>query len=153
MSAKYDLIAAIFAGNLDSVSTILGKAKKAHKYHDDALIAACSKDSEEIVCMLIEKGVNLNCTSNTGHTPLMVATINHKPEIAKRLIEAGCNIDQKNFSATLYRGCTAYDLAKIYGNQTVANLIESDYQQRYFEQLNLQESIEDGNHQQAAISF
>ncbi len=62
-------------------------------------LACCSK----AVRALIQLGVNLDCKTIVGNTPLIVAAKNNQTELMRILIEAGPNLD----AADEYKGCTA----------------------------------------------
>jgi ankyrin repeat protein len=46
--------------------------------------------------MLIDAGADLNAENSNKWTPLHVAAINNRPEIANMLIEAGADVNAEN---------------------------------------------------------
>jgi len=54
-----------------------------------ALHAAVENGNLEIVALLIERGANVNLQDIHGRVPMFVALAKHKPEIARRLADAG----------------------------------------------------------------
>jgi hypothetical protein len=57
-----------------------------------ALHAAAEHGNLEIVELLIRRGADLNLRDVHGRVPMFVASVNHQPEVAMRLAEAGTDL-------------------------------------------------------------
>jgi ankyrin repeat protein len=67
------------------------------------LIGACfDKGNFEVVKFLVEKGANVNCKSQGGSTPLMMASFIGSSQMVKYLIENGAEIDATNLVIIQY---------------------------------------------------
>jgi ankyrin repeat protein len=61
-----------------------------------ALIIAARENDIESAKLLIEKGADINQTSNAGWTPLLMATNNRNYQLGKYLIERGADVNKAN---------------------------------------------------------
>jgi len=59
-----------------------------------ATLKADSSGDSDMATLLIEAGADLNTTDNSERTPLINAITSHKVNVAKLLIEKGCNVNQ-----------------------------------------------------------
>jgi len=59
-------------------------------------VAAKVEGSENIIELLIQKGIDVNVLDINGHTPLLDAVLYHCPKNLKTLIELGGNIELQN---------------------------------------------------------
>ncbi|MFJ7664695.1 ankyrin repeat domain-containing protein [Lysinibacillus sp. NPDC097162] len=95
------------------------------------LIQAVEKNDVEMVLEIIQdSSYPLNETNNKGETPLLIATHENYIEVAKRLIDAGADINQQDHiqdSAYLYAGAQGkteilkYMLEHAEPNQKIVN--------------------------------
>lgn len=106
------------------------------------LSLAVDKRQGNIVKFLISKGANVNATDDTGMTPLMHSAVRGNVAITSDLLEGGADRDAKTTHCTTYEernfypysifpkkttiptGSTAAEIAKIFSNRAVKELIE-----------------------------
>eukprot|EP00931_Biecheleriopsis_adriatica_P050604 TRINITY_DN29312_c0_g1_i1.p1 TRINITY_DN29312_c0_g1~~TRINITY_DN29312_c0_g1_i1.p1 ORF type:complete len:919 (-),score=201.15 TRINITY_DN29312_c0_g1_i1:93-2801(-) len=84
----------------------------------EQLLTACGKGLLELVRLLLEKGVSLNCTRKDGWTPLMAACSAGHVSVAETLLERSATID-----ATAPDGFTALMEACTGGHKEVVSLL------------------------------
>ena len=102
--------------SLFSSSSCNGQAVSCQNFHQ--LIA---KGEYKKVESQIKKGININCTINSGVTPLMSVAIYNQVHIVELLVKNGANIDAQTSA-----GWTAVLYAAEYGNlKAIQKLIDS----------------------------
>ncbi len=80
---------------------------------------ACSDEMHPVVNLLIEKGDKVNFQDNYyGYTPLINASYNNSPEIVKRLLKSGADVNIRS-----KEGKTALDYAKYYNNTGIIAIL------------------------------
>ena len=74
-------------------------------------IAAKVENSEEIIKLLVEKGINVNILDNDGNTPLLDSVLYCCPKNLKLLIELGGDVELENFenNSPLSTACSEKD--------------------------------------------
>ena len=70
--------------------------------------------------LLIDAGANVNCTGEMGETPLHSAAYRNRFKLATMLLQSGARTDIKD-----EYGLTAADIARIEGNETLAELLRN----------------------------
>ncbi|MFT6337988.1 MAG: ankyrin repeat protein [Halioglobus sp.] len=86
-----------------------------------ALMGVTYKGNLEIVKLLIDAGADVNVSNYNNATPLIYAATFSQLRIAKMLIEKGANLDIKDA-----RGNSAFDHAKMKGDQAMEELLKTD---------------------------
>jgi Ankyrin repeats (3 copies) len=97
----------------------LQQGKKQIKEYN-RLLESSEKNELDTVKYLLESGVDVNCKTREGFTPLILAVQKGNLEIAKILIIKGANVDAKAKD-----GLTALDLAKKNNHTELINLLAS----------------------------
>jgi len=81
--------------------------------------SACPDEMHPVVKVLIEKGDKVNAQDNYyGYTPLIKASYNNSPEILKRLLKSGADMNIRS-----KEGKTALDYAKYYNNTGIIAIL------------------------------
>ena len=98
------------------------KIDEATESKETPLIHAIQKNRTEFVKLLISYGVNVNCVSNSGATPLIIFTtkLDHDIEILNLLIDNGADINALN-----PEGLSPLHTAVIEGNMKLTKLLIS----------------------------
>lgn len=142
------LFTAVMNGDLLSVQQLLTDGGDANGYtffdRVSALMRAASGGHYCIAEHLIKCGASINIQADNGYTALMYAALQGHVDCVKLLLECGAN---KYLESTL--GENASDLAKSWGFTDVITLLNSDYQENFFEQQEIEKSISENN--QASI--
>lgn len=87
---------------------------------NEKLLDAAKYGNVSDVKCLVKAGANVHAVNKKGGTPLHLAAIFDKNEIAKRLIADGANVH-----AVDDFGHTPLDLATYYGSTSIKNLLEN----------------------------
>jgi ankyrin repeat protein len=105
------LFEAAIVGQLDAVRFLLNHGADPGILSNDGagpLFFACARGYVEIVGLLIEHGANVNASRRTDlpHgtafcSPLQIAISNRHDEIAKKLVDAGANLDHRVWGMTM----------------------------------------------------
>lgn len=105
------LFEAAAAGQLEAVRILLTRGADPRILSNDGsgpLFFACARGYVEIVNILIEYGADVNASRRTDFphgttfcSPLEVAISNRHEEIAKKLVDAGANLDHRVWGMTM----------------------------------------------------
>ncbi|MDD5169705.1 MAG: ankyrin repeat domain-containing protein [Syntrophales bacterium] len=80
---------------------------------------ACPDEMYPIVKLLIEKGDNINAQDRYyGYTPLINASYNNSPQMAKKLLASGADVNVRS-----KEGKTALDYARYYKNTDIISIL------------------------------
>jgi hypothetical protein len=88
-------------------------------YGAKALFSSVLKGNVNAVQTLIQSGVNVNCRTMSGKTPLMAAAYRGYPDIVQMLIAAGADVDMVDSA-----GNTAMSVGKRMGYSRVVTLLK-----------------------------
>jgi ankyrin repeat protein len=121
------VIVGIYLVNLWGASDIRGLARKyavlkmlRQKNLNMQLLYAIHSDMNIVgIKSLINRGAQVNCTDQSGKTPLMYAVTMGNNELVSFLLERGVRVSQKDKA-----GNTAFDFVS-QNNQEMINLLES----------------------------
>ncbi len=101
------------------------------------LLHAAKHESVEYFASLLNNGLTVNSSDDTGQTPLMVAALDNRLDIAKFLLDNGADVNQNSSS-----GLTALHYAALENHYEMARLL-LDYNANVDVQMNY--SSTDGN--------
>ncbi|XP_008804940.2 protein VAPYRIN-like [Phoenix dactylifera] len=110
-------------GDLGRLESLLKKRIGVHghdQYGMTALHSAAIKGHRDVVSLLIEFGMEMECQDVEGHTPLHLAVEGGHLETVQLLIDMGANIDAKT-----KRGATPYLMATSMGYDAMSQLLLS----------------------------
>ena len=76
-------------------------------FNKTPLHIACENDNEDIIKLLISKGVDVNAVDKDINTPLHIACTNNNFDIIKLLIDNGAKVkcQNKNNETPLHKAC------------------------------------------------
>ena len=80
--------------------------------------AVCHHDALSLVSVLVESGAQIDADRRDGWTPLHLAAMLNKCDVALKLMEFGADIDAKDDN-----GKTAEDVAKAFKNHRIADVL------------------------------
>jgi ankyrin repeat protein len=122
---ELDLNSAVLAGDVERVRELLDRldplenAPRPGHLIKDALSVADQEAAEELLCLLLEKGLHPDTSPTPGGSPLLDAAGLWKPlPLMKLLVEHGANVN------AVYEGRTALDVARQVKNPKLAALLK-----------------------------
>ena len=123
------LMLAALAGNLDSVSMLVGRDAEVNRPGWTPLHYAASSGHLEVIRYLLERHAYIDAQSPTRTTPLMMAARHEHADAVRLLIEAGADPSARNEA-----GLDAADYAQRRGDTELAVMLReraADYVRRY----------------------
>ncbi|KDP44718.1 hypothetical protein JCGZ_01218 [Jatropha curcas] len=109
--------------DLEHLQSLLQKGASTNycdQYGLTALHAAAFKGHKNIVSMLVEFGVDLECQDNEGHVPLHLAVEGGSLETVEELVNRGANLNAKSNN-----GATPLYMAKTIGYNDISEFLVS----------------------------
>jgi ankyrin repeat protein len=94
------------------------------RYGQTGLMLAAHAGHGAIVDLLIAHGANLDVTAKFGLSAVMLAVVAGRPEVARQLARAGCNLSLRGTGAPGFAGKTASDLAEARGLSELAGALK-----------------------------
>ena len=95
------------------------------RYGQTGLMVAAMRGDSDTVRWLAAQGASLDHVAKFRLSALMLAVINGHREVARILVEAGCDVTLRASGAPGFAGKTALDLAKGRGDETMVVLLTS----------------------------
>ena len=117
-----DLMKAVIHKDLDRAKAAIaaGASVNAQIITTTILIIAANQSSIDIVRLLLDKGANVNATTeDTGNTALIYAASNGHRDIVRLLLKMGANIDHANKA-----GFTALNSVRRLGRTEIAKILQ-----------------------------
>src|SRR3990167_11322061 len=117
-----DLMKAVIHKDLDRAKAAIaaGASVNAQIITTTILIIASNQSSIDIVRLLLDKGANVNATTeDTGNTALIYAASNGHRDIVRLLLKMGANIDHANKA-----GFTALNSVRRLGRTEIAKILQ-----------------------------
>ncbi|XP_065065714.1 ankyrin repeat, PH and SEC7 domain containing protein secG-like [Rhopilema esculentum] len=122
---------ATYAGHEKCVKLLLDKGAKLEvKYPETPLVVAAREGQLECLKLLIKAGANLSVKYHDGRVPIHIAVMNDFPEIARELVEAGCQVNiEDDFE------CTPLLLSCFHANEEMLEILlkaGADHSKRFY---------------------
>lgn len=117
-----DLRVAAQNGDLKEIKGLIakgGNVNAANEYGSTALIIASLNEHPEVVRFLLSKGADINARDNHGYTAINHVAGKGDLQMVTLLIEKGADVNTVNDL-----NLTALDLARLFNNDTIANLLK-----------------------------
>ena len=111
-------------GDVRQLESLLRRGAANFNYRDQygltALHAAAFKGHKEVVLMLSEAGLDLECEDEEGHVPLHMAVEGGHVETVKVFVDKGVNLNARN-----KKGATPLYMARVWGYDGICQLLIS----------------------------